>query len=736
MSCNFVSSITFIGVAFKDTKVRMWYFKDMNHNRERIRQGWQGWLASNNRGWRIVVGFVCVICLGLFLHFREVRLEVLELNTTAGRYIVAQTDFEFPDYETTIVLKQQAMQDVGKIFQIEDKQIRDARYQLEDTLIHNREWREIVPTSTFEEMYKAADELETLLLEARFTDPRTIQKIKELNLPDISYFEFIPEETEEPRRLPAEFWDRITQQISVSDAFHPETIRYIVGNFQNREWSLTEDIALEHSLRAQVSRTVPEKLTKVEAGTRIINQGERITSRHLTMMQAMKQAISENRRLNDPLTIAASLLLSFIFVAVSALYFRISQQSFIRSLQQISLFVCIVILTLLFAKLTEYVLLKSTSSVIEAVRYPIVAPFATILICILLSPRTALFAATFLSIILSVSLAVDHSRFLILNLVTSIAVIICSRGLRKRKEVFGVCVKSWLSSIPVLYAYSLSDNHILSYTLLNDTIASFVFLIATAVLVVGLLPALESLFGVLTDMTLMEYMDPSSELLTKFAMEVPGTYQHSLVLGNLSETCAQAIGANGLFCRTATLYHDIGKLNNPQFYTENQGGAVNMHQLLTPLESAQVIISHVTDGEAIARKYHLPQSFIDIIREHHGTTLVYYFYRKQLELKGGKASEVDEKQFRYPGPKPRSKESAIIMICDSVEAASRSIEEISESSLTELIDRLVSEKGEDGQFDECQLTFEELGRVKKTLAKTLLLTHHIRIKYPKKEKNV
>jgi putative nucleotidyltransferase with HDIG domain len=233
----------------------------------------------------------------------------------------------------------------------------------------------------------------------------------------------------------------------------------------------------------------------------------------------------------------------------------------------------------------------------------------------------------------------------------------------------------------------------------------------------------------------MEYTDPGSDLLRRFAVEVPGTYQHSLVLGNLAEICAQAIGANGLFCRAATLYHDIGKMNNPQFYTENQHGAVNIHQLLTPLESAQVIISHVTDGEAIARKAHLPQAFIDIIREHHGTTLVYYFYRKQLELKGNRPEEVDERQFRYPGPKPHTRESAIIMICDSVEAATRSLEEINEMTLTELVNRLVSEKAEDGQFDHCQLTFEELGKVKKTLVRTLLLSHHVRVKYPKKEKH-
>jgi cyclic-di-AMP phosphodiesterase PgpH len=319
-----------------------------------------------------------------------------------------------------------------------------------------------------------------------------------------------------------------------------------------------------------------------------------------------------------------------------------------------------------------------------------------------------------------------------LNLITSIIVILFTRNLRKRKEVFAIYFKAWLGSIPILYTFTLSEAHFWSFSFLNDIGASFFFLMATSVLVVGLLPVLETVFRVLTDMTLMEYMDPSNPLLQKLAMEVPGTYQHCLVLANLAEASASAIGANGLLCRVATLYHDIGKIPNPQFYTENQQASINIHQLLTPFESAQVIISHVSDGEELARKHRLPQPFIDMIRQHHGTTLVYYFYCKQLELKGNRKEEVDESQFRYPGPKPRSKEAAIIMICDTVEAASRSWEDVSEPALTEMVDKLVSEKAEDGQFDECNLTFEELSRVKAKLVKSLLLTHHIRVKYPQK----
>jgi putative nucleotidyltransferase with HDIG domain len=237
----------------------------------------------------------------------------------------------------------------------------------------------------------------------------------------------------------------------------------------------------------------------------------------------------------------------------------------------------------------------------------------------------------------------------------------------------------------------------------------------------------------MTDVTLSEYMDPNNDLLRRLTIEAPGTYQHSIVVGNIAETAALSIGANGLFCRVATLYHDIGKMITPQYFTENQQGGVDVHQLLTPQESAEVIIAHVSEGVALARKAGLPEQFIDIIKEHHGTSLVYFFYRKQLEKVGGDKSKVNEADFRYAGPKPRSKEAAIIMIADTLEAASRSLDKINEESLTELASRLVREKIDDGQFTNCLLTLEELSLVTASLVKTLVAFGHSRIKYPSRE---
>ena len=271
---------------------------------------------------------------------------------------------------------------------------------------------------------------------------------------------------------------------------------------------------------------------------------------------------------------------------------------------------------------------------------------------------------------------------------------------------------------------------------MTDIVSAAVFMLLTAVLVVGLLPLLETGFRIMTDVTLMEYMDPNNDLLRRLTIEAPGTYQHSVLVGNLAEAAALSIGANGLFCRVATLYHDVGKMTTSQYFTENQLGEMNIHQLLTPQESAQVIMAHVTEGVVLAREAGLPEPIIDIIKEHHGTTLVYFFYHKQLEKMGGDKTLVDEMEFRYAGPKPHSKESGIIMIADSFEAASRSLERVNEGTLTMLIERIVREKIDDHQFDQCLLTFEEMAIVKRTLVKTLLAAGHSRVKYPAREQAI
>ncbi len=673
------------------------------------------------------------LSLALFLHFREVRVETLELDTVAERYIISQVDFAFPDEEATQIIKQESMRDIGIIYRLNEKQIHQTRFDFESFILTQQKWRDELENVTFNEIYRGADALEEALVRARFTNRRTFQKIQEAGLPYESTFVFSPSDVQKPSSFPADFWEKIKTKAFGAKNIPPEAAQFVLEAFAYQPWVLQEDLSAERSLREFIQHEVPSQFTQVRAGTRIIEPGEKVTKRNIAMLQSMKETIAKERNLFTPRTILGTIILSLLFTFLSILYLRVNHQAVLDSLQKMILLLGIVIITLILSKISEYFLVNQTTYLPDIFRYPIIIPFAALLIFVLVSPEVALFSSAFLTIVLGITLAIDHSRFIVINLIASWTTIILAKTMHKRKDIFSVLGKVWIACIPAILAFNLAQNVFIPLHLFQDFISSFISITVIAVLVIGLLPILESSFHVMTDISLMEYMDPNNELLRRLTTEAPGTYQHCLVVGNLAETAARAIQANGLFCRVATLYHDIGKLFNPPYFIENQLGGFDIHQLLTPAESAQVILAHVQEGEALAKNHHLPESFINIIKEHHGTTLAYFFYHKQLGLMGNDPSKVDEASFRYPGPKPHSKESAIIMLADTLEAAYRSLDIINEETVTEMVEKLVNEKVADKQLDESHLTFTELGTVKKTFIQTLLVTGHIRVKYPEKK---
>lgn len=688
---------------------------------------------DKNLGIRLLIGLIFTIPLFVLLHFREVRVEMLELNHYAPSYVVAQVDTDFYNEEATILLKQEVIKDLGKIYRISDKEINDRRLEFENFLIFNQDWRKSVSESSFEDVYNGGDKLIENLIQLRLTDPRTLQKAREYDIAANNYQIYTPADLTESVVLPPQIWKKLQSKALPPNVFPQGTIDFVIDYFQDKPWALEEDVGVERELRKRIQAKVPDKYTHISAGSRIIDQGEKVNARHIAVLQAMKEALREKRNLWSPLTLLGSLLMTMLLTGICIAYFRANHPNILSSNRKLFLLVTVVILTLGLAKLTEFFLLNTKTHLMEAVRYPLFVPFAAILICSLMNSSIATFTSGFLAVVFAMTLAFDRQGFLILNLTAAIIAILSTHSLRRRKEIFIVCAKAWLGCAIAIFAMHLYQSTHWGTGLFADLLSTAIFMLLTAILVVGLLPLLESGFRIMTDVSLMEYMDPNNDLLRRLTIEAPGTYQHSIVVGNLAEAAALAIGANGLFCRVSTLYHDIGKMSTPQYFTENQQGGMNIHQLLTPQESAQVIMAHVAEGVAIARRAGLPEQFIEIIKEHHGTTLVYYFYRKQLEKMGGDKSLVSEKEFRYAGPKPRSKESAIIMIADSLEAASRSLDQISEESLMELANRLIREKADDGQFDECLLTFEELAIVKETLVNTLVAYSHSRVKYPKRE---
>lgn len=684
---------------------------------------------------KVIIFLVFAVCLFIFLHFREVTVETLELNSVSKGYVISQIDFDFPDEEATIILRQRAIKDVDKIYRVDPDQLGEARSLLEKDLQSSYQWRKDTKDASLEQMMGAIDLLENGLRMAKFTNNQTISKIHEADLPAQNYYQYLPDNNPETQLLyiPNDIWAQIEFQTFANSSFNVPVVDYIMHFFASQPWQLISDVKAQDQLKRVLQQAIPQQYTSVKVGENIIDQGEKVTSRHLSMMQAMKEALNKYRNLWNPYSLVGSILMTIILIFVVYVYFLIAHPEILNSNRFLSLLVTIIVLALALAKLTEAFLIMNGSNLIEDIGYPLFVPFATILFCCLMNERIALFSSGFLAIVMSMTLVVDRVGFLVVNLATMIVVIAASRHISKRKEVFWVMGKTWAASIVIIFAYYLYDNTSWGTSLAIDLISSFVFLLISAILVAGLLPLLESTFHILTDIILMEYMDPSNDLLQRLAIEAPGTYQHSIVVGYLAEAAAREIGANSLFCRVSTLYHDIGKLTHPQYFTENQQRGVDMHQLLTPQESAGVIIDHVSDGVTMARKANLPEPFIDIIKEHHGTTLVYFFYHKQCELEKGDKSKVDVSQFRYSGPKPRSKESAIIMIADTLEAASRSLDELEEGTITKLVDEIIYQKSKDRQFEECALTFEELGKVRRAMIKTLTAAVHSRVKYPKQE---
>jgi len=264
------------------------------------------------------------------------------------------------------------------------------------------------------------------------------------------------------------------------------------------------------------------------------------------------------------------------------------------------------------------------------------------------------------------------------------------------------------------------------YPLIANGILASLFIAAT-------LKVFESLFRVLTNFSLLELADFNQPLLKKLIIEAPGTYHHSMVVSNLAEAAADAIGANGLLARVGAYYHDIGKMTHPEYFTENQlMGGSNKHDELEPNVSRLVILNHVKEGMELAKKYKLNQAIIDFIPQHHGTGLIYYFYQKTIE-QSQEGEEVLESNFRYPGPKPQTKETAITMLADSSEGSTRALDEQTPQSIEETVRKVINNKFIDGQLDECNLTLKEIEKISSTFTRILTSMYHGRIKYPEKK---
>jgi putative nucleotidyltransferase with HDIG domain len=684
---------------------------------EKVRNFLSGssWLKLDQKVWLkdCLIGCLFVFCLGLFLNLKETKIDHLEIGSVADKYIIAQTEFEFPDTEATRLLREESIRDLGKI------------YYLQDT--ERPFWRRELPTVSFEELIIASETLRDVLLKIKFTDQRTLGKLRQMGQYSKHHIAYAA--NDESGGLSQDIWEQIEQMAFLVRT--PAT-RFVLEQYRSHAWSLPEDLEKQHFLSCLIKDSIPLKVTKVVPGSRIINTGDRVTMRHIDMLKGMKKKLLADHRFFNAFTLMGSFALALVMTIVGWVYLRTLYPSRLQSSAKKTLIATVIIFTLFLAKLAEYFLVNKVGYLVDLCRFTVFVPLVTLMLAILIDRKIAMIISQFVTLILAMTLIVHYQHFLVVNVVASFVAIIFVKTVRKRKEIFEICAKIWLITIPIILSVNLMENASWDYHILIDVLTSLVSMIITGILVVTILPVLESTFGITTDMTLLESADLSHPLLRRLNLEAPGTYRHSLSVAALAEEAALAINANPIFCRVASLYHDIGKLSQPQYFTENQFCGFNMHQLLTPLESAQVIIAHVSEGVKLAEQYELPPSLIDVIQEHHGKGLVYYFYHAQVEQSRAKSIMVEEHRFRYPGPTPKSRESAIIMIADSVEAAYRSLDDVTEKSVIELVESIVTDKIREHQLDASSLTFDEIEGIKKAMIRSLISNAHSRIKYPEK----
>ncbi len=353
--------------------------------------------------------------------------------------------------------------------------------------------------------------------------------------------------------------------------------------------------------------------------------------------------------------------------------------------------------------------------------------FVPMILSLLVGKKVSLVISTINCVLISVAVQFNLD-VTVLAVVNAVVGVIILKRMQQRMDILFSCL--YMTVINVILTFSMgfliSDN---MADVVEKAVCTGISTIISGILVIGFLPLFEGVFNIVTTIKLLELSNPNSPLLKRLLMEAPGSYHHSLLVGNLAEVAAEEIGGNPLLARVGAYYHDIGKIRRPYFFKENQLGKDNPHSKLTPSLSVLIIISHVKDGVEMAREYKLPKIIIDVIEQHHGTSLVKYFY-VTMKNSSEKPENVKEDDFRYPGPIPETKESGIIMLADGVEAAVRSINDPTEDKIEEMVNNIIKDRLDEGQLDNCELTLKDVSKIKIAFIKTLKGIYHHRIEYP------
>ena len=468
---------------------------------------------------------------------------------------------------------------------------------------------------------------------------------------------------------------------------------------------------------------------KFKAGEMLIREGERINENHMLVLQALDSQI-EDRHIAS-VALGAALVTAALILMVYVLYLRGSRHGTLNTNRNILFLSLVLVMVLIISKMWVFFsathsyglpLKMSTASVV----FSVPAATGAMIVCIFLGLETALP----FSLVASVCLAMlfgNRIEAIIFLLISNAMGAYWVQHCRERKVFITAGLKLGLLNICLAVVTNVYAAEFLNLKMLADGALAFFSGLASAIITIGVAPLMEMAFHYTTDITLLELANLDRPILRRLMLEAPGTYHHSVIVGSLVEAAAAEIGANPLLAKVCGYYHDIGKVKKPLYFIENQANGKNKHDKLAPSMSSLILIAHIKDGIEIAKQNKLGQAIIDTIQQHHGTSLISYFFNKAKQLKGAEAVKTDD--FRYPGPRPQTIETGLVMLADVVEAASRTLENPTPARIQGLVQHLINKIFSDGQLDNCELTLKDLHSIAKTFNKILNGIHHHRIEY-------
>ncbi len=471
--------------------------------------------------------------------------------------------------------------------------------------------------------------------------------------------------------------------------------------------------------RKEASASVSETKGLVLKGEMIVRAHDQITKQIALKLNSLNEIVGQKKSILENIFLRLGLNMLLLLLLFVLYFYIIKYKNYLWRESEKLLMIEIVMLTFLYLasflfKLEHIFLFLIPLSFLAMVFTMLFGEIFSMVICFVLASILAIFTGM---------------RFpvFIFLMVSSIAGIFSVKGINRRAKLYkALFIISVTNMLLVFGIESFSRTPI--FSILMGTSFGFINAVVSVFLLIGLLPLFEKFTETTTDITLFEWSDLNLPLLKKLSVTAPGTYNHSIIVGNLAEAAAESIGVDSILTRVASYYHDIGKMLKPEYFIENQMGIKNPHNKLTPQLSCIILISHVKEGIEIAQRAGLPNEIIKIIREHHGSSLIVPFFEKAKKQKH--KEKVDESQFRYPGPSPSTKESGIVMLADSVEAASRSLEEPNAKRLKSLINEIIEERFRDGQLNNSQLTLVDLKKIGESFLPIIIGMYHLRVEYP------